>query len=70
MSKKYNRPSAIVGGGFLGGYEELKAYRRRAIIAATDLMYDKVIIEKIKAAKSCSEISRIMRTARMGGEEE
>lgn len=41
-----------------------KEYKSQAIKAAKDLFYGKKVIEKLKAAESESEISRIMITAR------
>ena len=42
-------------------------YKRNALQAAKDFGYGAVVIEKIKAAKSDHEISRIMMTARVNG---
>lgn len=41
-------------------------YKRHAIRAAKDLCYGEATIEKLKKAKTESEIERIMRTAREG----
>lgn len=43
---------------------ELEVYRRQSIEAAKDLCYGKDVVNDIKAAKSVSEIERIMIAAR------
>ena len=43
--------------------KSLRDYRRNAIKAARELMYDEKYINQIKRAKTESEIARIMHTA-------
>ena len=49
---------------------ELEIYRRDAIQAAKELWYGSSVIEKIKAAQTGYEISRIMTGARKGEEDD
>lgn len=44
--------------------EDLKSYRHQALVAARDLRYDNKVITAVKKAKSITEISKIMTTAR------
>lgn len=64
MGKKPKSYSSYAEENDMSVYEELKSYRRRAIIAANELMYGPTVVAKLKSAKSCNEISRIMKTAR------
>ncbi len=43
---------------------DFKSYKNDAMNAAKDLRYGKVVIDKIKAAKTEAEIQRIMVTER------
>jgi hypothetical protein len=44
--------------------EDIKMFRKEALIAAKDLLYGEKVIEQLKAAKTTAEISRIMKNAR------
>ena len=44
--------------------QETSSFRRHAIKAARDLYYSEEVIEKLKAATTIDEMSRIMRATR------
>ena len=45
-------------------YDNFKKVQRQIIRTAKDLKYDDEVMEKLKAAKSNTELSNIMKTAR------
>lgn len=47
--------------------DDLRQYRKEALKAARDLCYGEEVQRRIKNAKTSAEISRIMKSARMGG---
>lgn len=47
--------------------EILDGYRQQAVEAAKDLHYGTEVYNKLKTAKSEDEITRIMKTAKIGG---
>lgn len=44
--------------------EEFKTYKKDAIKAAKELRYGRIVVDRLKAAKTEAEIQRIMTTER------